>query len=183
MAEASVKIRVATNEKMESYPVENGLLLLNKDSNSISFDWEGERKIYSASNTISVETEEELNAIENPLKGKLYYVEKSERFYKYSNGAWSTFDSNSDFISVEKLPETGEDGKYYIYENSIYRFDIDTGEFIPLVGTSAETEEKFDIIDAEILLLKKTVSDNNTTIEQLQQTVISNEKGVIANFF
>lgn len=182
MSEANVKIRVATDEKIDSHPIEEGLLLLNKDSHSISFDWDGERKIYS--DTISVETIEELKAIESPIKGKLYFVENSERFYKYSNGVWSTFDSSSDFLIVDELPEIGEDGKFYVYNNIIYRYDVENKKYIPLSGgTSAETEEKLEVIDAEILLLKKTVTNNNTTIEQIQQTIVSNENGIPIHFF
>ena len=182
MSEASIKIRVATNEKVESHPVENGLLLLNKDNQSISFDWNGERKIYS--DTVSVDTVEDLKNIESPLKGKLYFVENVERFYKYSNGIWSSLDSSSDFLIVTELPEVGEDGKFYVYNNGIYRYDVENEKYIPLSGgTSAETEEKLDVIDAEIVLLKRDISDNSTTIEQLKQTIISNENGVPINIF
>ena len=182
MSEASVKIRVASDEKFESYPIQNGLLLLNKDNHSISFDWNGERKIYG--DTISVNTIDDLNNIKEPIKGKLYFVENSERFYKYTNGNWSEFDSDSNFLPVEELPGVGEEGKYYIYDNSIYRYDTETQKFVPLNGTPAETEEKFDVIDAELLLLKKTLNENNTTLENIKQTIVqSNEKGTIAGFF
>lgn len=127
----SMKFITTTSDKLASISVVAGQLIFCSDTRVIYLDT-NKRNTYQA--VINVIDDETRQAIEHPLEG-YYYVRTENTLWSYFNGwAQITGKDSSLIFADEGLPEEGIEGKIYVSNSNMYRWNKLTREFFAIAG-------------------------------------------------
>lgn len=153
-----LKLVATTSSKIQDLVIESGQLVFLYDIGRIAFDYKGTRVFYNQ--IVELETEAERQALDNPLSGYYFVIDKACLwFYK---DKWIQITEKPQeivFIGVE-LPQLGQANKIYVDtdDREISVWDEATGKYI--VVSNYTQEASYD--DIENLFNKKVDNENRT---------------------
>lgn len=138
-----------TSSRIRDLVIKDGQLIFIQDLGRIAFDFKGKRVFYNQ--IVELNTEEERLALESPLSGYYFVIDKACLWF-YQDG-WIQITEKPEeviFVGVE-LPELGQDNKLYvdIDDREISVWNDETNEYVVVSNytqevTSEEIEDLFD---------------------------------------
>ena len=142
---AILSLITTTAARLKELTIKDGQMVFIPERNRIVFDWNGKRTFY---NSIEIlEAEAERLALENPLTGYYFVVDKAVLWHY--NGGWTQVTNKPEnflFIDVS-LPELGNEGMLYVNkeEQEISVWDEATQNYIE-VGDTTDSIPVEDIL-------------------------------------
>lgn len=141
---AILSLITTTAARLKELTIQDGQMIFIPERNRIAFDWKGKRTFYNSLEIL--ETDAERIALESPLSGYYFIVDKAV-LWRYDSG-WiqvTTKPENFLFIDVE-LPELGNEGMLYVNkeEQEISIWDEEDGYVT--VGTASDSIPDSDIV-------------------------------------
>ena len=107
------KLCATTSDRIRDFVIKDGQLIFIHDSETIAFDWRGQRKFYNQ--IVELETDYERQNLSDPVNGKYYFIINSGVLWRYYNG-WTQITSKPEevvCIGIE-LPELGKENTLYV---------------------------------------------------------------------
>ena len=123
---------IATNkDKLTQIPVtEQERVIFSRDEQVIYLDSEGKRVAFK--NILSIDKEENRPST-MAIEGCFYYVEDTDLIYRYKDGQWICLNSSEIiFDDRNSFPQTGDEKKIYVAEDSIYKWDKARNEYVKI---------------------------------------------------
>lgn len=119
-----VKVVATDRDHVGTIVPTDGQVILVQDAAMICFDYDGKRTFYH--DIITLDTEEERVALDNPIDGKFYFVIDTAILWNYNKG-WNQLTNKPDdivCIGVD-LPDLGKEGTLYVdtAKKGIYVWD------------------------------------------------------------
>lgn len=102
MAETNVKLSVTTttDSRLPSLEIKNGQLIFVKDAQSIALDYDDKRTLYKQ--IVILQTETERTSLLAPISGIFYFVEETNKLWRYQSG-WIQINITPD--DIESISE------------------------------------------------------------------------------
>lgn len=102
MAETNVKLSVTTttDSRLPSLEIKNGQLIFVKDAQSIALDYDDKRTLYKQ--IVILQTETERTSLLAPISGLFYFVEETNKLWRYQSG-WIQINITPD--DIESISE------------------------------------------------------------------------------
>ena len=134
----ALSVCATTSSRLPDLAIKNGQLIFIKNLGRIALDFNGTRTFYNQ--IVELNTEEERLALESPLDGYYFVIDKA-CFWFYKNGWIQITEKPQDilFIGVE-LPQLGQQGKLYvdIDDKEISVWDEETDKYIAVSNYTDE---------------------------------------------
>lgn len=123
--------KCTTSDKLNSIPIDPGLVTFVSDTRTLYLDTSGVRTPYTS--IITLASESQRQAMVNPLDGFYYVLETQVLWHYDKTDGWVLLSGGSQQIKFDELPEVGSGNRLYVYGIEPYRW---TGsEYTSLVGT------------------------------------------------
>lgn len=108
-----VKVVATDREHVGTVVPTNGQIVLVQDAAMVCFDYDGKRTFYH--DIITLDTEAERTALDNPIDGKFYFVIDTAILWNY-NKEWKQLTNKpKDIVCIGvELPELGKAGTLYV---------------------------------------------------------------------
>lgn len=124
-----IHFKTTTSNKLDSIPIDPGLIIFVSDTRTLYLDTGGVRIPYTSIITLSTENQRE-NLV-NPMDGFYYVLETQVLWHYDGTDGWIVLTSSQQ-IKFDELPPVGSGNRLYIDHIEPYRW---TGEeYTPLVG-------------------------------------------------
>jgi len=135
-----------TSDRISHLSIKDGQLIFIQNLGRIAFDFKGQRVFYNQ--IAQLETEAERQALESPLSGYYFVIDRAELWF-YQDGWVQITEKPQEvvFIGVE-LPELGVEKTLYVNKakKEISIWDTDTDQYLVVADkTELEMTVKADI--------------------------------------
>lgn len=112
-SENPVKVVATDREHVGSIVPTDGQIVLVQDAAMVCFDYDGKRTFYH--DIITLDTEAERVALENPIDGKVYFIIDTAILWSYNNEWKQLTNKPEDIVCIGvDLPELGKGGTLYV---------------------------------------------------------------------